>query len=172
MGNTVLYGAVCGETYFSGVAGERFCVRNSGASAVVEGLGDHGCEYMTGGVVVCLGKTGRNFASGMCGGIAYVFDEQGNFDDLCNQQMVSLYAVDKDKRNENPDDLLMADEARLKKIIQTHHKYTGSKIAQWILQDWQNQLGKFVKVLPYDFATALMEQRDAFVPELKEVQNG
>ena len=125
VGNTVLYGAICGETYFNGVAGERFCVRNSGATAVVEGLGDHGCEYMTGGIVICLGETGRNFAAGMSGGVAYVLDEMGEFPKRCNQQMVSLETVDPDQPHERIENMLQADETRLRQGIEAHLEYTG-----------------------------------------------
>lgn len=172
VGNTVLYGAICGETYFNGVAGERFCVRNSGATAVVEGVGDHGCEYMTGGIVICLGGTGRNFAAGMSGGIAYVLDEDGRFPLRCNQQLVSLEQVDTDSRYENIDNPLEADEARLRKHIENHHKYTGSKIAKQVLDNWKNQLPRFVKVLPYDYATALLKLEQSCQPEYMEAQNG
>ncbi len=157
LGNTVLYGAISGEVYFNGVAGERFCVRNSGAIAVVEGIGDHGCEYMTGGVVVCLGVTGRNFAAGMSGGIAYVLDEVGQFDLRCNQQMVALHTIDEDAADENIDNLLEADEARLKQIIGKHHDFTDSVIANQILNDWQSYRAKFIKIVPHDFRQALLK---------------
>jgi glutamate synthase (NADPH/NADH) large chain len=155
VGNTVLYGAICGEAYFNGVAGERFCVRNSGANAVVEGLGDHGCEYMTGGVVVCLGETGRNFAAGMSGGIAYVLDEVGDFRKKCNTEMVTLDTVDSDKDGEERQNMLEADEARLKYFITKHLELTGSDIAQSILADWQTWRPRFVKVMPNDYQSAL-----------------
>ena len=157
LGNTVLYGAISGEGYFNGVAGERFCVRNSGVTAVVEGIGDHGCEYMTGGVVVCLGLTGRNFAAGMSGGIAYVLDEAGQFDVHCNQQMVALATVDEDAANEDSDNLLEADEARLKQLIGQHLDHTGSHIANRILNNWTDYRSKFVKVVPHDFKAALLK---------------
>ncbi len=159
VGNTVLYGAIQGEAYFSGVAGERFCVRNSGATAVVEGLGDHGCEYMTGGIVVCLGETGRNFAAGMSGGFAYVLNEQGQFDKLCNTEMVELQKVLPDGGNADTSDLLAADETRLKTLIENHLEYTGSKRAQMILDNWSDYLGKFVKVMPVDYQRALEKHR-------------
>ena len=125
VGNTVLYGAIAGEAYFNGVAGERFCVRNSGATAVVEGIGDHGCEYMTGGIVVCLGETGRNFAAGMSGGFAYVLDEKSKFITLCNTEMVELTHLSSDSSDVDVDNLLEADETRLKAIIEKHQKVHG-----------------------------------------------
>lgn len=154
-GNTLLYGAISGEAYLRGVAGERFCVRNSGASAVVEGVGDHGCEYMTGGVVVCLGETGRNFAAGMSGGIAYVLDRNGSFAASCNKQMVELETVDSDTPDEMISDPMQADEVRLKKLIANHYAYTGSELAKEILGDWDHYLTKFVKVTPTDYRHAL-----------------
>ena len=154
-GNTLLYGAISGEAYLRGVAGERFCVRNSGASAVVEGVGDHGCEYMTGGVVVCLGETGRNFAAGMSGGIAYVLDRNGSFAASCNKQMVELETVDSDTPDELVSDPMQADEVRLKKLIANHYAYTGSELAKEILGDWDHYLTKFVKVTPTDYRHAL-----------------
>ncbi len=156
VGNTVLYGAICGEVYFNGVAGERFCVRNSGAIAVVEGLGDHGCEYMTGGIVICLGATGRNFAAGMSGGLAYVLDEDNQFALRCNQQMVGLKRVDVDEIDENVDNMLEADEARLKGHIENHKNLTGSTIADEILKNWNDYLPKFVKVMPHEYRDALL----------------
>ena len=155
VGNTVLYGAIAGEAYFSGVAGERFCVRNSGATAVVEGLGDHGCEYMTGGTVVCLGKTGRNFAAGMSGGFAYVLDEDNNFRSLCNAEMVELTNLRADGEGVDISNVLEADETRLKGIIEKHLKYTGSERAQMILDNWNDYLSKFIKVMPVDYRNAL-----------------
>ena len=158
VGNTVLYGAIAGQAYFSGVAGERFCVRNSGATAVVEGVGDHGCEYMTGGIVVCLGETGRNFAAGMSGGFAYVLDEKGVFDKLCNSEMVELEKLSIDKGGVDTSDFLQADETRLKALIENHQKYTGSKRAQMILDKWDEYLPKFVKVMPVDYRKALEDK--------------
>ena len=158
VGNTVLYGAIAGEAYFSGVAGERFGVRNSGATAVVEGLGDHGCEYMTGGIVVCLGATGRNFAAGMSGGISYVLDEDDQFGRLCNTQMVELQKVLPDGGNADISNLLEADETRLKGLIENHLNYTGSERAKMILDNWADYLPKFIKVMPVDFERALREQ--------------
>jgi glutamate synthase domain-containing protein 2 len=139
-GNVIGYGATEGEIYIRGVVGERFCVRNSGASAVVEGCGDHGCEYMTGGRVVVIGQTGRNFAAGMSGGIAYVYDEDLQFPRLCNHDMVSLESPDK------PDDL-----ATLRRLLENHLKLTGSTRAKEILGDWENSLKRFVKVMPNDY---------------------
>jgi glutamate synthase (NADPH/NADH) large chain len=158
VGNTVLYGAIAGEAYFNGVAGERFCVRNSGATAVVEGLGDHGCEYMTGGIVVCLGETGRNFAAGMSGGFAYVLDEKSNFITLCNTEMVELTHLHADDKTADIDNMLEADETRLKTIIENHLKFTGSKRAEMILDNWSDYLSKFVKVMPVDYRKALEEK--------------
>ncbi|MBV5309636.1 glutamate synthase-related protein, partial [Chromatium okenii] len=146
VGNTVLYGAISGECYFRGVAGERFCVRNSGATAVVEGVGDHGCEYMTGGIAVVLGMTGRNFAAGMSGGIAYVFDEAGDFASRCNLAMVELEPVD--------------DVNRLKQLIQQHFHYTKSEVAQRILAEWEAMVPKFIKVMPVDYKKALKALQD------------
>jgi glutamate synthase (NADPH/NADH) large chain len=145
-GNVVLYGAIAGEAYFRGVAGERFAVRNSGARAVVEGVGDHGCEYMTGGTVVVLGTTGRNFAAGMSGGFAYVLDLDGEFAKRCNPAMVDLEAItDSD------------DESALKRLIENHQKYTGSKRAAEILAAWAQYRAKFVKVFPKEYRRALAE---------------
>ncbi|MEC8372194.1 MAG: glutamate synthase-related protein, partial [Pseudomonadota bacterium] len=165
VGNTVLYGAISGECYFRGVAGERFAVRNSGATAVVEGCGDHGCEYMTGGVVVVLGGTGRNFAAGMSGGIAYVLDEEEVFDGLCNKSMVELEEVQKEERAANDDgidpsaDMTRYDERRLRGLIESHLRYTGSERAKAILNDWDNHLLKFVKVMPVEYRRALRDMQ-------------
>ncbi|MEN9772169.1 MAG: hypothetical protein RJA58_812 [Pseudomonadota bacterium] len=145
VGNTVLYGATSGEAFLSGVAGERFAVRLSGATAVVEGTGDHGCEYMTGGTVVVLGKTGRNFAAGMSGGIAYVFDEDGQFESRCNTAMVGL------------ERLPAEDDAVLKKLIEDHHRWTGSRRARDLLDQWPQSREKFVKVFPHEYRRALAE---------------
>jgi len=161
VGNTVLYGAIAGEAYFNGVAGERFCVRNSGATAVVEGLGDHGCEYMTGGIVVCLGETGRNFAAGMSGGLAYVLDEQSKFITMCNTEMVELTHLSSDGENADVTNLLEADETRLKTIIAKHLSNTDSKRAKVILDNWDEYLGKFVKVMPVDYRKALEDKKKA-----------
>jgi glutamate synthase domain-containing protein 2/glutamate synthase domain-containing protein 1/glutamate synthase domain-containing protein 3 len=143
-GNTILYGATEGELYLRGVAGERFAVRNSGAEAVVEGVGDHGCEYMTGGRIVVIGTTGRNFAAGMSGGIAYVYDDNGMLPQLCNHDMVSLEKPDK------PDDI-----ATLRRLLANHVKHTGSPVAQAIMDDWENELRWFVKVMPNDYRRVL-----------------
>jgi len=159
VGNTVLYGATDGEVYFRGVAGERFCVRNSGAQAVVEGTGDHGCEYMTGGTVVVLGATGRNFAAGMSGGIAYVFDEDGAFEKRCNLSMVALEKVP--PAGAQAGDTLLhrneADETQLMRMIEAHARATGSEVARRILADWTNCRAKFVKVFPHEYRRALTE---------------
>jgi len=174
VGNTVLYGAISGECYFRGVAGERFCVRNSGASAVVEGLGDHGCEYMTGGVVVCLGPTGRNFAAGMSGGVAYVLDQAGNFEQRCNLAMVELEPItEEDDALEELDhqggdlethgwvdvshDMTRYDAIRLRQLIDRHLHYTDSTVARQILDNWSDYLPRFVKVMPVDYRRALEE---------------
>ncbi|NWJ96344.1 MAG: glutamate synthase large subunit [Chloroflexi bacterium] len=146
IGNTTLYGAISGEAYFNGVAGERFCVRNSGASAVVEGVGDHGCEYMTGGRVVVLGHTRRNFGAGMSGGVAYVLDEDGRFHERCNPGMVDLEAV-----------TLPGDITELQSLIERHYQYTGSQIAEVILLNWTEYLGRFVKVMPREYRRVLAQ---------------
>ena len=161
-GNVVLYGAIAGEAYFRGVAGERFAVRNSGAAAVVEGVGDHGCEYMTGGTVAVLGATGRNFAAGMSGGIAYVLDEQGQFESLCNRSMVELEPVlteiEQDaKVSRDLWHLGVADEVLLKGLIERHARYTGSARARDILANWAQYRTRFVKVFPKEYRRALTE---------------
>jgi len=164
VGNTVLYGATSGETFINGMAGERFCVRNSGATTVIEGVGDHCCEYMTGGLVVVLGKTGCNFAAGMSGGLAYVLDEVQLFDTMCNLDMVELENVWKDE-----------DKNLLYDLIGRHLKWTGSARAQYILDAWPDMVGKFVKVVPIDYRKALekmraAEQRDTeTIPATEEV---
>jgi glutamate synthase (NADPH/NADH) large chain len=174
VGNTVLYGAISGECYFRGVAGERFAVRNSGAIAVVEGAGDHCCEYMTGGVVVVLGRTGRNFAAGMSGGIAYVLDEDGTFASRCNLAMVDLEPVPDEERVAEAafghyndleshgrvdvmEDLSKDDSTRLHKLISDHARYTNSRRAQEILADWSRYCGLFKKVMPVEYRRALAE---------------
>ena len=160
VGNTVLYGAIDGECYFRGVAGERFAVRNSGAIAVVEGAGDHCCEYMTGGCVVVLGTTGRNFAAGMSGGIAYVLDEDGSFESRCNMAMVELEPVTGELDNKLTgfkDDMRTHDAERLYKLLENHARYTNSKRAQEILADWDNYRTKFLKVMPTEYRRALNE---------------
>ncbi len=148
IGNVVLYGATSGEAYFRGIAAERFAVRNSGANAVIEGVGDHGCEYMTGGRVVVLGETGRNFAAGMSGGIAYVWDPNGVFPQRCNTEMVELEALAEDE-----------DIIELKKAIENHLQFTGSTVAKSILHDWARSLTRFVKVMPTDFKRVLQARR-------------
>jgi len=160
VGNTVLYGAIDGECYFRGVAGERFGVRNSGAIAVVEGAGDHCCEYMTGGCVVVLGETGRNFAAGMSGGIAYVLDEAGDFESRCNMAMVELEPITGDATTQLSNlkaDMLGEDAARLRTLLENHARYTNSKRAQDILADWETYLPKFHKVMPTEYRRALNE---------------
>jgi glutamate synthase (NADPH/NADH) large chain len=174
VGNTVLYGAIAGEAYFEGVAGERFAVRNSGAVAVVEGVGDHGCEYMTGGVVVVLGKTGRNFAAGMSGGIAYVYDLDGAFKSLCNGAMVSLGPVAASANagdqgapsqqalsveDSGMGDMLAFDAERLKILVERHLLHTGSARARRLLDNWDQSVTHFVKVTPNDFRRALLDLR-------------
>ncbi len=148
VGNTVLYGATSGEAYFRGIAAERFCVRNSGAKTVVEGVGDHGCEYMTGGRVVVLGETGRNFAAGMSGGIAYIWDRKQAFEPLCNMGMVELETVTEDE-----------DINELKTMIEKHLEYTGSTVAKQALDNWPETLKQFVKVMPTDYKRVLMEMK-------------
>ncbi|MFT5577770.1 MAG: glutamate synthase (NADPH/NADH) large chain [Paraglaciecola psychrophila] len=147
VGNVCLYGATSGDAYFRGIAAERFCVRNSGANTVVEGVGDHGCEYMTGGRVVVLGETGRNFAAGMSGGIAYIWDRDEQFKAKCNMGMVDLDPMDND-----------ADCNELKTLIENHFNFTGSTVAEKILADWDNAKSQFVKVMPTDFKRVLNEQ--------------
>jgi glutamate synthase (NADPH/NADH) large chain len=158
-GNTVMFGATTGESYFRGVAGERFCVRNSGASAVVEGVGNHGCEYMTGGTVVVLGQTGLNFAAGMSGGVAYVYDEDGMFNKRCNMAMVSLekVAVASTFTPGSINHLNQADETTLLALIDKHIAYTGSERAQALRADWENARSKFIKVMPNEYKRALNE---------------
>jgi len=150
VGNTLLYGATRGEVFINGMAGERFCVRNSGATAVVEGVGDHGCEYMTGGTVVVLGQTGCNFGAGMSGGIAYVLDERQLFDTLCNLDMVELEMVWQG-----------SDKEVLRDLIARHLEWTGSERAGYILKAWPDMVGKFVKVIPIDYRKALERMRAA-----------
>jgi glutamate synthase (NADPH/NADH) large chain len=161
-GNVVLYGAIAGEAYFRGVAGERFAVRNSGADAVVEGVGDHGCEYMTGGTVVVLGHTGRNFAAGMSGGIAYVLDADGDLARKCNTAMVEMLPVYAEAEQEArvPRELWHrgeSDEVTLKRLIERHAHYTPSQHARRILDGWGAYRGKFVKVFPNEYKRALGE---------------
>ncbi|KAJ7545860.1 hypothetical protein O6H91_08G013200 [Diphasiastrum complanatum] len=150
IGNVALYGATSGEAYFNGMAAERFCVRNSGAKTVVEGVGDHGCEYMTGGIVVVLGKTGKNFAAGMSGGIAFVLDVDGSFKSRCNLGLVDLEEV------EDQEDIV-----NLKSMIQQHHRNTKSKVAKEVLENFDSLLSKFVKVFPRDYKRILTELKDS-----------
>jgi glutamate synthase (NADPH/NADH) large chain/glutamate synthase (ferredoxin) len=147
-GNTILYGASAGRAFFRGLAGERFAVRNSGATAVVEGVGDHGCEYMTGGMVVVLGPTGRNFAAGMSGGIAYVLDGDGTFAERCNDELVGIGPLDAD------------DLSIVRDLVQEHEWRTGSRLASRLLDDWQRNALRFVKVLPHDYRAALERHHD------------
>jgi glutamate synthase (ferredoxin) len=147
IGNVALYGATSGEAYIRGMAGERFCVRNSGAHTVVESVGDHGCEYMTGGRVVVLGATGRNFAAGMSGGVAYVLNEDGDFERNCNQQMAAI------EKLEDPEEI-----QHVREMIEKHHRYTQSEKAGKVLKDWEQSVAKFVKVMPRDYKRVL----DAF----------
>jgi glutamate synthase (ferredoxin) len=144
IGNVAFYGATGGEAYIRGMAGERFCVRNSGVRAVIEAVGDHGCEYMTGGRVVILGQTGRNFAAGMSGGVAYVLDVSGDFPDLVNMQMVGLERIEREDE---------AEEVRA--MIGRHVRYTGSARGKYVLDLWQDLLPKFVKVMPKDYKRVL-----------------
>jgi glutamate synthase (NADPH/NADH) large chain len=174
VGNTVLYGAIDGECYFRGVAGERFAVRNSGAAAVIEGAGDHCCEYMTGGVVVVLGRTGRNFAAGMSGGVAYVLDEDDSFKARCNLAMVELEPVPQEEkiaaeefhhkhdlethgRVDVMEDMSVKDAERLHLLISNHAHYTGSRRAKEILADWNRYCPLFKKVMPVEYRRALAE---------------
>ena len=171
-----MYGAIAGECFFRGVAGERFAVRNSGATAVVEGVGDHGCEYMTGGVVVVLGYTGRNFAAGMSGGVAYVLDVEGDFERRTNLAMVELEPIaDEAMALEELDyqgadlethglvdimhDMTRHDAARLRALIERHVHYTDSSRAREILTKWDEYLPKFVKVMPVDYRRALEQMQ-------------
>jgi glutamate synthase domain-containing protein 3 len=148
VGNVCLYGATSGEAFIRGVAAERFCVRNSGASTVIEGVGDHGCEYMTGGRTVILGSTGRNFAAGMSGGIAYVWDPEGKFPGNCNMEMVELEQMAEDE-----------DITELKQLIEKHRQYTGSGVAENLLSHWESALSQFVKVMPVDYKRVLQDQK-------------
>jgi glutamate synthase (NADPH/NADH) large chain len=167
VGNTVLYGATDGEVFFRGVAGERFCVRNSGATAVVEGTGDHGCEYMTGGTVVVLGQTGRNFAAGMSGGMAYVYDEDGQFAKRCNLSMVALEKIlpAADQVDDGTRHRDETDEVQLKRMIEQHAAVSGSERARALLADWATVRGRFVKVFPHEYRRALKEMAAAKLKE-------
>jgi len=185
VGNTVLYGAIEGECYFRGVAGERFAVRNSGAVALIEGAGDHCCEYMTGGVVVVLGRTGRNFAAGMSGGIAYVLDEDGTFASRCNLAMVELEPLPEEEeasariyhqthdlgshgRVDVMGDMTQHDLERLTLLITRHARFTGSKVADRILADWKRYCPMFRKVMPVEYRRALAELQRAQIVEAAE----
>ncbi|MDB5225875.1 MAG: gltB, partial [Bacteroidota bacterium] len=148
IGNVALYGATSGEAYIRGLAGERFCVRNSGAKTVVEGVGDHGCEYMTGGLAIILGKTGRNFAAGMSGGVAYVYDMENSFPKNVNKEMVEL------------EDLEDEDLSTLNYFIERHYKYTHSDVAKNILDNWEVSSKFFVKVMPGDYKRVLLERKN------------
>ncbi|HIN32499.1 MAG TPA: glutamate synthase subunit alpha, partial [Nitrospirales bacterium] len=162
IGNTALYGATAGEGYFYGTAGERFAVRNSGAIAVIEGTGDHGCEYMTGGRVVVLGPTGRNFAAGMSGGIAYVFNEDGRFEQRCNLELVELEQVVSEE-----------DQQELLAMVTQHLTFTGSPKAKRLLEQWDRMIAKFVKVMPTDYKRVLAERkRQASVADIKVGAHG
>ncbi|MEY2903507.1 MAG: hypothetical protein RLY89_2613, partial [Bacteroidota bacterium] len=147
IGNVAFYGATTGEAYIRGKAGERFCVRNSGAQVVVEGVGDHGCEYMTGGVAVILGNTGRNFAAGMSGGVAYIYDIDNSFAGKCNMEMVDLDPLDQD------------DAVILNDLITKHYAHTASKVAKFVLDDFDNQLKQFIKVFPKDYKKVVLEKK-------------
>ena len=165
IGNVCLYGATSGEAFFGGMAGERFAVRNSGATAVVEGVGDHGCEYMTNGLVVVLGRTGRNFAAGMTGGIAYVLDQVGDFPVIrCNRTEVDLEPVS------DPKDMHL-----LEDLITRHAELTGSPQAKWILENWQASLMKFIKVFPHEYKRVLGVPRvspDLLVAQANKASRG
>jgi glutamate synthase (NADPH/NADH) large chain len=154
IGNTSFYGATSGEAYIRGKAGERFCVRNSGAKVVVEGVGDHGCEYMTGGLAVILGSTGRNFAAGMSGGIAYVYDVNGKFESLCNKEMVDLDPLDAE------------DVAILQQMVANHYEYTKSSVAKFVLDDLENQVRNFVKVFPKDYKKVVQANKQVVSSKL------
>ena len=160
VGNVAFYGATSGEAYMRGIGGERFCVRNSGAKAVVEGIGDHGCEYMTGGIALVLGETGRNFAAGMSGGVAYIYDKNDTFKANCNMEMVEFDAIDEE------------DKETLNYLISRHKEYTGSDVAEEILADFDHALSKFVKVMPTDYKRVLLERKVEALQNTKEVTHG
>ena len=147
-GNTILYGATSGEVYINGSVGERFAVRNSGVTAVVEGVGDHCCEYMTGGRVVVLGETGRNFAAGMSGGVAYVWNKNHNFDYFCNMEMVELSLIEESSYRKE-----------LHELIRLHYLYTGSKIARIMLDDWNLYIEQFIQIVPIEYKKVLQEEQ-------------
>jgi glutamate synthase domain-containing protein 2/glutamate synthase domain-containing protein 3 len=177
VGNTVLYGATSGEAFFRGVAGERFAVRLSGATAVVEGTGDHGCEYMTGGTVAVLGRTGRNFAAGMSGGVAYVYDDDATFATRCNVAMVTLESVRRaDEQERDTPTAAMhrdtPDEVLLRRLIEDHHKWTGSLRARDILDNWNEARSKFVKVFPNEYKRALLTRASRAADVVPAVTGG
>jgi glutamate synthase (NADPH/NADH) large chain len=155
IGNVAFYGATSGKAFIRGKAGERFAVRNSGATAVVEGVGDHGCEYMTGGTVVVLGKTGRNFAAGMSGGIAYIYDLSGTFRENCNQEMVDLDPLD------------ASDMKLLESLLSEHYTYTQSAVAKYVLSDLESQRQNFIKVFPRDYKKALEQKKSTTKATIK-----
>ena len=160
VGNTLLYGATSGEVYINGRAGERFAVRNSGAVAVVEGVGDHCCEYMTGGRVVVLGETGRNFAAGMSGGVAYVWDKNHNFDYFCNMDMVELSLLED-----------AASRKELHELIRQHYFYTSSELARTMLDNWNRYVDEFIQVTPIEYKKVLAEEQMRKLQEkIAEVQ--
>jgi glutamate synthase (NADPH) large chain len=160
VGNVCFYGATSGEAYIRGQAGERFCVRNSGGTAVVEGVGDHGCEYMTGGTAVILGETGRNFAAGMSGGVAYVYDGSKKFPSRCNMEMVALEVLESE-------DLI-----DLKKLIESHFNYTQSDVAKSILDNWSKASLDFIKVMPVDYKAVLLKRKQESNNNKEVVVNG
>jgi glutamate synthase (NADPH/NADH) large chain len=170
IGNTVLYGAIAGECYFNGNAGERFCVRNSGAIAVVEGVGDHGCEYMTGGIVVCIGTVGRNFAAGMSGGVAYLYDPKNEINNYLNSEMVkveNLHIRDKNTKKSDSesffsvsDDILVDDDLRIKYLLDKHIEYTNSNLAKKIVENWSKTLKSFKKIMPVDYKKVLLDNKN------------
>ena len=168
IGNTVLYGAISGECYFNGIAGERYCVRNSGAISVIEGVGDHGCEYMTGGIVLCLGSIGRNFAAGMSGGVAYIYDPNDRINNYLNTEMVNIDDLEVSDLN-NPeynndfkvsDNLLINDDLRIRFLIDRHIKYTDSNLAKNIVKSWRNNLKYFKKIMPIDYKKVLVQNEN------------
>jgi len=160
IGNTTFYGAISGEAYIRGIAGERFCIRNSGLNAVVEGVGDHGCEYMTGGRVIVIGRTGRNFAAGMSGGIAYVYDRSDDFREKCNLNMVEL------------EDITKNDKATILAMLKKHHKYTGSPVAKMIIDDFDKESRRFIKVMPTEYKRVIEERKLEETSDLAEVSDG
>jgi glutamate synthase domain-containing protein 3 len=160
IGNTTFYGAISGEAYIRGVAGERFCIRNSGLLAVVEGVGDHGCEYMTGGRVLVIGSTGRNFAAGMSGGIAYVYDKSESFKERCNLEMVELEGV------------LVEDVRGIYNLLRNHYRYTQSKVAEKIMDNFAREIKKFIKVMPKEYKRILEMKETEEVLDLVEVLDG